>query len=300
MNFPEKVIRILKTLLIYWISMKYIIFGIPKLLHMQFKVAHYKAYTPLAELSKYDHMWSFFGRSYNYNLFIGLIEIMIGVLIVFKRTRLIALLILFGVSLNILILNVEFEIKFAIYHVAFDFVSCILLLLPYLSELKKFFIVNGGRINFTEFRNVTKFQKVFPIVFLMILCFGYFIFSVFIKNKYISELEGTYIIEKIEINGIEKGFNKGKIGSKPMFFIENAHTIVLSLNDTVIFGSTVKKNGIWNGKFIIPLSKDTVRAIITDTQIIGELINSTNEKNNDSINIYIQRMKEKDNYLNSN
>ncbi len=53
---------------------------------------------------------SFFGRSYAYNIFIGLTELAVGVLVVFKRTRLIALLISLGVCLNIFIINFEFDL----------------------------------------------------------------------------------------------------------------------------------------------------------------------------------------------
>jgi len=106
----KNILVVFKYLLIYYLSAKMICFAIPKLLHMQFRVMHYESYLPLAEISKYQHMWSFFGRSYNYNIFISLAEFLIGAIVVFKRTRLIALLISLGVCANLIILNIEFDI----------------------------------------------------------------------------------------------------------------------------------------------------------------------------------------------
>jgi len=130
----RNVLNVLKYLLIYYLSAKMICFAIPKLLHMQFRVLHYESYLPLAEISKYQHMWSFFGRSYNYNIFIGLAEFLIGALVVFKRTRLIALLISLGVCANIIILNIEFEIFFALEHVLVDFAITLILLSLHLHD----------------------------------------------------------------------------------------------------------------------------------------------------------------------
>src|SRR5699024_9129071 len=112
-NVTRKTLQGFRLLCIYYLSATMICFAISKFLYMQFRVLHWESYVPLVEVSKLQHMWSFFGRSYNYNLFIGIAEFLIGVLIVFKRTRLIALLLLFGLSLNILILNIEFDIYFA-------------------------------------------------------------------------------------------------------------------------------------------------------------------------------------------
>ena len=182
MNFSKKLVGILQVLLTYYLSAKYICFGIPKLLHMQFNILRHEAYTPLAQLTKYDHMWSFFGRSYNYNLFLGLIEILIGILVVFKRTRLIALLMLLGVSTNILILNIEFDIDFAIGHVAFDLMACLLLLLPFLPDLREFFLKQGGKMKLGQAENRSRLVRSIPLLFVSILTIGYFIFSVYIKN----------------------------------------------------------------------------------------------------------------------
>ena len=298
MNFSKKLVGILQVLLTYYLSAKYICFGIPKLLHMQFNILRHEAYTPLAQLTKYDHMWSFFGRSYNYNLFLGLIEILIGILVVFKRTRLIALLMLLGVSTNILILNIEFDIDFAIGHVAFDLMACLLLLLPFLPDLREFFLKQGGKMKLGQAENRSTLVRSIPLLFVSILTIGYFIFSVYIKNLYTPPVQGTYVIEKIEINGIAEDISKGKIGTKPMFFFEYNGMLAISLNDSLTYGSINTVNDTIMTSFRTPLFEDVIIARFENNEVIGTRYVNGSSTDQESIRITLQRIDEKDNYLN--
>ena len=298
MTISNKIVNVLKLVLTYYLSAKYICFGIPKLLHTQFNVLRHEAYTPLAELSKYDHMWSFFGRSYNYNLFLGMIELAIGMLIVFKRTRLIALLMLLGVATNILILNIEFDIDFAVAHVSFDLIACLLLLIPYLPDLREFFLKHGGKMRRQDSIKRTTFLRAIPILFVSMLSVGYFIFSLYIKDLYSAPVEGTFVIEKIEINGIPETLRAGKRGKEPMFFIEYNGLVAVSLNDSLTFGSINSVNDTIVTRFRTPLSEDVVIARFEDNEIIGTTARNGSSNGKDSIKITLLRIDEKDNYLN--
>ena len=298
MNLSNKIVGILQVLLTYYLSAKYICFGIPKMLQMQFNILRHEAYTPLAELSKLDHMWSFFGRSYNYSLFLGLIELVIGILVVFKKTRLIALLMLLAVSTNILILNIEFDVDFAIGHVAFDLIVCLLLLIPYLPDLREFFLKLGGKMKLGPEQNRSKLARSIPVLFVSILTVGYSIFSVYIKNLYTPPVQGTYVIEKIEINGFAEEISKGKMGKLPMFFVEYNGTVALSLNDSLTFGSISTVNDTMVTSFRTPLFEDVVFGRFEDNEVIGTRSVNGSSTNEESIRITLQRMDEKDNYLN--
>lgn len=234
----KKILELLKYLGIYYLSAKMICFAIPKILFMQFRMFHWQSYVPLVETSKYHHMWSFFGRSYNYNLFIGLTEFLIGGLILFERTRLMALLLALGLCINILILNIEFDIYFAISHITVDLVITIILLSGYRNDLYKFFIKLGGKMDGTIIRPKSKFTKLFPYAFLIILSVSYFIFSFYIKSKYIVDenVIGSYKIKKIKVNDSVVELNKGNLGKNPMMFIEHNNQFVLSIEDTLYMG----------------------------------------------------------------
>lgn len=230
-----RTLNILKYLAIYYLSAKMICFAIPKFLHMQFRVLHYQSYAPLVEISKYEHMWSFFGRSYNYNLFIGLAEFSIGMLIVFKRTRLIALLISLAVCTNILILNIEFEITFAVQHVLIDLMLTLLLLAYYYPDLYRFFIKLGGKFE-GSVQKRNKFQTWFPYFFVIALSVSYFIYAKKLKTTVNDQIVGAYIIQDLQLNDIEVELGSGGLAEKPMLFLEHNSEVVLSIRDTLYKG----------------------------------------------------------------
>ena len=240
----KKIIELLKYLAIYALSAKMICFAIPKILFVQFRVLHWKSYIPLVEISQNQHMWSFFGRSYNYNLFIGIVEFLIGALILFKRTRLIALLLSLGLCINILILNIEFDVLFAISHITIDLVLTLILLFGFRKDLYHFFIKLGGKLDGITNHPKNKLSKIFPFAFLIILSVSYFIFSLYLKSKYIGDenVIGSYEIKSIKVNDSTIHLHKGSLGKKPMLFIEHNNQFVLSIEDTLYMGRYTLKD----------------------------------------------------------
>lgn len=292
----EKLLSILTCLAIYYLSSKMICFAIPKFLFMQFRILHYESFVPLAELTKYQHMWSFFGRSYNYNLFIGFMEFLSGALILFKRTRLIALLILVGILTNILILNIEFEIDFAISHVTVDLILVLLLLSTYRRDLYKFFISLGGKFNDAGKTKKTRLGQVIPYIFLITLSISYFVFSLSMKSKYIvdEEIVGSHNIKSLRINGNLIKLNKGSLGNRPLAFIEHNNQFVLSIEDTLVMGRYMLDENKIQIYLDTPIKNETtsVKGTLSKNGIIGitgkeetfELLFERVDGNNDYLN----------------
>lgn len=268
-----------------------IVFAVPKLLFTQFRILHWESYVPLVELSKYQHMWSFFGRSHNYNLFIGSIEVLIGVLIVFKRTRLIALLIALGIFTNILILNIEFDIYFAIAHIFQDWLIVIFLLSNYYGDLYKFFVTLGGKFNHSIKFEKNRFKRYFPYVFLLTILISDLTIVFNTKPTVNEKVVGAYKIESIKVNESVLDIDKGDIGKFPMMFIEHNHQFVLSINDTVYFGNyRLNKDSI---KIYINYPKmRSLDGLIKDSSLVGKTID------NQFIHLNYKRIDGKKNYLN--
>ena len=295
-NLTKKIIGVVKYLAIYYLSIKMICFGVPKLLFMQFRILHYESFLPLVEISKYQHMWSFFGRSYNYNIFIGLAELLIGILIVFRRTRLIALLLSIGICLNILILNIEFEIYFAISHIILDLVLTILLLFEYRKDLYKFFILNSGKFKTSLLPKKKGFLQKLPFVYVLILPIGYGIFSYNIKSKVDDTITGSYTIKEFKINYSDINITKGKLGSDPMLFLEYNQQAVISINDSIYYGAySIFKREI---RMYFDPPVDQINSITGRLDKENFTINGVM---NDSIPVMIdlKRLSEKEDYLNS-
>ncbi len=287
---------VLTYLAIYYLSVKMICFAIPKILFMQFRIPTYSAYVTLAEMSEYQHMWSFFGRSQNYNIFLGITEFLIGALILFKRTRLIALLISLGVCINILILNIEFKILFATQHIILDLFITIILLVSYRKDLHHFFIQLGGKRDGIIIKSKRKFTQLFPYLFLILVSVSYFSFSLYIKSVYIGDptIIGAYSIEKIKVNDSIFKPSVGQFGTEPMMFIENNNQFVLSIEDTLYMGAyQINDKDIEFG-----LYNSTKFGLTSFSGIIDTLsLKGKNEKE-DLIHIFHKRIDGKKNYLN--
>lgn len=295
-KYIKKILVAIKYLAIYFLATKMICFAIPKFLFMQFRILHYEAYAPLVEISKSQHMWSFFGRSFQYNLFIGLAEFLIGILIVFKRTRLIALLMALALYSNLLVLNTEFDIDFAIGHTIFDFTLVLLLLVDYYQDIYKFFIQFGGRINYSIQLEKNKFKRYFPVFFVVVLSVSYFIFALNVRTTVDENVVGSYKIEGLTIDNSPLELSNGNIGKDPMLFIEYNNQIVLSINDSVYFGNyALEKDSIRIGFYQQPTDFQikTIFGIIKNNTISGKSYD-----NKHSIQLNYTRIDSKKNYLN--
>ncbi|MBZ9778598.1 hypothetical protein LB452_06650 [Psychroflexus sp. CAK8W] len=234
----KKVITFAKYLAIILLSIDMIVLAIPKLLQMQFRMPHYRAFVPLAELPKPELMMSFFGRSYAYNIFIGLTELAIGILIIFKRTRLIGLLISLGVCLNIFIINIEFDLMFEVVrHITMTLSLTLLLLIEYRKDLYRFFIELGGKLNGEVIKAKSGVWQKLRIGYVILFPITYFIFSFVVISMFDYNLIGSYEIKSTEIKNETIAFKKGRLGSTPMLFFEKNDRVKLSVNDSLHHGS---------------------------------------------------------------
>src|SRR5690554_1822611 len=104
----QKVILGLMVLLLAFFLIRY---GLDKLFNRQFYTpASNTLHTPTGQLSKDILFWSSMGTSSFYNAFMGIAEVITGILLLFNRTRFLGLLLAFGILGNILSVNIGFDI----------------------------------------------------------------------------------------------------------------------------------------------------------------------------------------------
>jgi hypothetical protein len=87
------------------------LFGWKKLFHLQFRTPLSIADLPMSQLDGETLTWYYFGHSYVFGCIIGLIQITGAFLLFFRRTRFAAVLLLFPVMLNILLVNVFYQMN---------------------------------------------------------------------------------------------------------------------------------------------------------------------------------------------
>jgi len=123
----------------YILSFFLFVYGFNKVFKLQFYIPEPNTlYTPLGQLSKDILFWSSMGSSHSYNLFMGLIEILPALLLLFRRTRMLGAVISFTVLLNVLMINFSFDISVKILSSFLLFLSLVVLT-PYAKNLFSFF-----------------------------------------------------------------------------------------------------------------------------------------------------------------
>jgi hypothetical protein len=126
----------------YYLGIVLLSYGFVKVIQTQFPAPSLETLLqPYGESTSMKLMWTFMGYSKAYNMFIGLAEVGAGLLLLFKRTRLIGALVAIAVMSNVVVLNFCYNIpvKLLSTHLL---VIAIILVLPDVKRLIAFFILN--------------------------------------------------------------------------------------------------------------------------------------------------------------
>lgn len=112
----------------YFLALQLLDYGFNKIFKLQFYSPEPNLlFTNLGQLSKDILYWSSMGTSYVYSVFMGGIEVIVAVLLLFRKTRFIASLAAFAVLLNVVAINFGFDISVKIYSLFLLFLSVVLL-----------------------------------------------------------------------------------------------------------------------------------------------------------------------------
>lgn len=244
-SIGPRIWTILHYLGAYFIASVLLLFGTSKFLNAQFQIYEYAGYVPLNETPLMTHAWSFFGRSYNYNLFLGIVEVLTGVLIVFPRTRLAALLLSLGLFVNILIIDIEFKVSMALGHVIVETIVVLLLLIPYLGKIKKFLWDKSEE-------PLQPFKKIWSLYIPLLFVVGISIFSIFEIKTALGGADpgqGPYKINHVILNKDTLDTKPGKYTREPMLFFEFGNLFILSANDKTLWADYSRKGDSISIKF---------------------------------------------------
>jgi hypothetical protein len=131
----------------------------------------------VSQLSGQELMWAFYGYSKSYALLLGFIEIIGGVLILLKKTRLIGCILTSFIFVNVIIQDIVFSVVPGALRAAifYQILVIIILSLNYkkvISSIKTLYIVKTNTEN--RKRTILKFLIAF-IIFVILRIFEYFI-----------------------------------------------------------------------------------------------------------------------------
>lgn len=107
-----QLIILLKTICVFILAYFLLKYGIDKLFQNQFYTPEPNTlHTPIGQLTKDIVFWTSMGSSSGYNLFMGIIETCTALLLLHNKTQIIGLIASFGITVNILMINIGFDIS---------------------------------------------------------------------------------------------------------------------------------------------------------------------------------------------
>jgi hypothetical protein len=227
-------------------------YGIIKLFPVQMSAPNLALLqTPLGELRPFDLLWATFGYGRPYQAFSGFFEVVVAVLILFKRTRVIGLIIIVSVMLNVIMLNYTYQVGVLILSFYILLVA-LFLLAPYAGQLLRFFLTSEAvRLLPEEYLPVKNGKtRFFKATLLMLLACS------FIAN----------LLSAYNLFNRTESVNKTRQYSLIKNYIINSDTLHSIVNDTLRWRT-------WNERTI-----DGKRMLTITTMKPGQLKNYTVER----------------------
>jgi hypothetical protein len=112
----DKLYQWLIVFLRFYLGSAMIGYGFAKVIKTQFPLPHLGRLTQTyGESSPMGLLWTFMGFSVGYNFFTGMAEVVGGLLLCFRRTRLIGALVCVGVMSNVVMLNFAYDVPVKLY-----------------------------------------------------------------------------------------------------------------------------------------------------------------------------------------
>ncbi len=204
--YGEKVIAFFNTLFIYYLALQLLKYGVDKIFKNQFYIPEPNIlYTLLGNVDKDLLYWSSMGTSHFYNIFLGSLEVLTAILILIKRTRLIGLLLSFGIMGNVIAVNFGFDISVKLFSLFLLYLT-VYLFMPYCNRLYQLLLQKNGCHKPVDEKAVL-LSNTFLSVFLKWLTMGLIcleVFYPFIKSGNIngdtakkSYLHGAYAVKQM-------------------------------------------------------------------------------------------------------
>jgi uncharacterized membrane protein YphA (DoxX/SURF4 family) len=135
----QKLITWSKVWIRYYLALILLIYGFDKVYKWQFYAPESNIlYTRVKDIPQDMLYWTTMGTSYSYSLFGGLLEVLAGLLLLFRKTTLLGALLAFGVLANVFAVNLGFDITVKIFSGFLTSLS-IVLVFPFLQPILLFF-----------------------------------------------------------------------------------------------------------------------------------------------------------------
>lgn len=181
--------------------------------------------TPLGDYLPMRLSWLFIGSSEPYQIFSGIAEVMVALLLVWRRTALLGAMLAVGVFANVVMLNLSFDIPVKIYSINLLIVS-VFLVWQERERLFAFFILNKTVFPATlyEKKMVEEWQKTGRFVLKAVFFLSSFCYTTYSYYNYFVQYHAD--VARV-VEPVQPGVYHVEL------FVKNGDTIPESLTDTL-------------------------------------------------------------------
>ncbi|MDB5231350.1 MAG: hypothetical protein JWN76_2155 [Chitinophagaceae bacterium] len=184
----------------YFVAMIAFIYGIEKVFALQMSQPNLSQLaTPLGDFLPMRFSWLFIGYSTPYQVFSGVMEMIAGLLLLWRRTATLGALMATGVFLNVMMLNLSYDIPVKIFSMQMVFV-CFFLLANEYERIVCFFILNRPApactvYHYTYPRKWMRIGRVVLKLAFIVLAFGMQFYDM---NKYYKQVHSATEVKPIK------------------------------------------------------------------------------------------------------
>lgn len=206
----DKLKEVLKIILRYHVGFTLILYGLAKVFMTQFgQISIDQLEGKIGNHSGMSFLWTFMSYSKFYTMITGWVEVIGGVLLLFRKTTFLGAFILFIAMVNVVIIDIGFDVPvkyFAIHLLT----MVIILLLYYKSRLLNVFVYNKIAVPEVEMSlfsksNYKKIAGYFKTILLLLFTISSYFFVEeslgYYKFDEVSSLTGMFTVNQQKING---------------------------------------------------------------------------------------------------
>ncbi|WP_439132885.1 hypothetical protein [Polaribacter sp.] len=241
---------ILHTIARYFLASIILMYAVAKIMGTQFSSSPSIWDKTIGELSGFELTWFFYGYSFWYGVFIASSQIISAFLLFFRKTTRLGIVLYLSIMINILVLDLTYEINGAI---GMAITLTIIAFIVFLAEFKsfyKFFIQEPPLYQETDRPQwLNKFSKV-KYFYFPLLIIGLFALTYTLKNN---------IMTKNEFYGAWEPQNKNDWSR--IYFQEASTFSIRGTNDF---------NQIYTGKYEIDRENQTINFMAFDEDYVSE------------------------------
>jgi uncharacterized membrane protein YphA (DoxX/SURF4 family) len=283
----------------YYLAMQLLNYGWNKVFKWQFYLPEPNTlFTPLGYVHNDLLYWSAMGMSRSYSLFTGALEVLAALLLFFRRTQLVGGLIALGVMVNVLMINIGFDISVKLYS-SFLLLLCMMVIWPqrkrlyYLLLLKKSTVPIFSSVKYPIFKRPWLYRTIKFLAITLLLIDSLAIY--FSSKNYNDDkaarpyMYGAYQVETFVSNGDTLlPLTTDAFRWRRMFIHRQGYLIVQSMDDSMkdyeLYNDTLKH------ELILKNPEDSSLHVLQYVNMVDTALQLNGKLYNDSLNIYLKKI----------